>query len=184
MKRVVTIAAASLVLAACEEVSTGPATTGPPGPPPPGGYMGLPPQTTFDAADFAWSTAPGSASLSGALAYRRGPVRYLCQGEDVLLIPETAWSRRRMIILYGSASAAAIPVSIVRARQPSAPSGDYARYVRRATCDSDNHFAFQGLPAGPWYVATVAKPADGQGEPIAITRRVELQSGQRTVTLS
>ncbi len=88
-----------------------------------------------------------------------------------------------MIILYGSATTAAIPVSIVRARQPSAPSGDYARYVRRTTCDAGNRFAFQDLPAGGWFVVTVGRAADGSGEPVAVTRRVDLQAGSRQITL-
>ena len=47
----------------------------------------------------------------------------------MVLTPETLWSRRRMTILYGSPSSAAVPVATVRARTPSAPSGDYAAFV-------------------------------------------------------
>jgi hypothetical protein len=144
----------------------------------------VPPPSVFNAQEFAWSTAPGNGSIAGTFAFRRGPVRYICQGEDVLLIPETPWSRRRMLILYGSASAAAIPVSIVRARSPSAPTGDYARYVRRTTCDADNRFAFEGLPVGAWFVVTVGRPAEGPGEPIAVTHRVEMGGGPHTVALN
>ncbi|HSZ50882.1 MAG TPA: hypothetical protein VK801_04865 [Caulobacteraceae bacterium] len=180
MKRVVMAATAALLLAACEETPMGPEAPTP-GPPP--SNYGVPPPSAFNAQEFAWSIEHGSGSITGTFGYHRGPTHYICQGEDVLLIPETPWSRRRMIILYGSASAAAIPVSIVRARSPSAPSGDYARYVRRTTCDADNHFAFDGLPVGPWYVVTVGRAADGSGEPIAVTRRVEIGSGPRNVAL-
>ncbi|MBV8681301.1 MAG: hypothetical protein JO111_00400 [Caulobacteraceae bacterium] len=182
MKGVVMAVAASLVLAACEETPMGPEAT-PTGPPPPSSYGAVPPASAFNPQDFAWSAERGSGSIAGTFGYRRGPVRFICQGEDVLLIPETPWSRRRMIILYGSATAAAIPVSIVRARSPSAPTGDYARYVRRTTCDADNHFQFDDLPMGPWYVVTVGRPSQGGGEPIAVTRRVEISGGQRTVAL-
>ena len=89
-----------------------------------------------------------------------------------------------MIILYGSATAASVPASIVRARIPSAPTGDYARFVRRTTCDADSHFTFSNLPDGAWYVITVAKSTDGQGEPMALTRRVETHGGSKTVTLN
>lgn len=89
-----------------------------------------------------------------------------------------------MVILYGSAISAAVPVSIVRARTPTAGAGDYARYVRRTTCDAADRFSFQGLPDGAWYVITIGKPMDGEGEPLAITRRVEIRAGVRTVTLS
>jgi hypothetical protein len=89
-----------------------------------------------------------------------------------------------MIILYGSANAAAAPVSIVRARTPSAGAGDYARFVRRTTCDESNHFSFHDLPDGAWYVITVGKPIDGPGEPVAVTRRVETHGGASSSVLS
>ena len=89
-----------------------------------------------------------------------------------------------MIILYGSANAAAAPVSIVRARTPSAGAADYARFVRRTTCDSTDHFSFAGLPDGAWFVITIAKAADGSTEPMAVTRRVETHGGVAMVTLS
>ncbi len=182
MMRVVTLVATSLVLVACADVPMGAAPTSgsPPGP----GYGALPPASTFNNQDFAWSVSTGPGSLFGVFTYHRGQQRFVCRGDDVLLIPETAWSRRRMIILYGSATAAAIPVSIVRARTPSAPTGDYARYVRKTTCDNDNRFAFNNLPSGPWFVVTIGKAVDGQGEPVAVTRRVDLQGGSQTITLN
>jgi hypothetical protein len=181
MKRLVLLAAALIGLASCEEAPLGPVGLGGPSP---SADQGLPPAAPFDPRDFAWSTAPGQDTLIGALAYRRSGLPYGCEGEDVLLIPDAPWSRRRMIILYGAANGAAVPVSIVRARTPSAPPGDYARFVRRTTCDAQGRFAFQGLPDGVWYVVTVAKPLDVAGEAMAITRRIELHGGSRSVTLS
>ena len=138
----------------------------------------------FDPRDFAWSAAPGTGSISGVLTYHRGTQRYSCQGSDVLLTPETPWSRRRMIILYGSATSAAAPVSIVRARTPSAGAGDYARFVRRTTCDEASRFSFHGLPDGSWFVITLGKPLDGVGEPMALTRRVETHGGDSPAPIS
>ena len=137
----------------------------------------------FQPSDFAWSTRAGGSSISGVLAYRGGNGRFTCEGGDVILTPETGWSRRRMVILYGSATAAAVPVSIVRARTPGAPAGDYARFVRKAICDGANRFRFDSLPEGSWFVITIAKPVDGQGETVAVTRRVETRGGPRSVTL-
>jgi hypothetical protein len=177
MQRTSFLAIFAVALSSCAE---GPTGFGPP----PTAYEPMPPAVAFDSRDFAWSTSTGSGSISGTLAYREGGARYSCQGGDVLLTPETAWSRRRMIILYGSALAAAAPVSIVRARTPSAGTGDYARFVRRTTCDSANHFTFAGLPDGRWFVITVGKPVDRPGEPMAVTRRVETHGGGVSVTLS
>jgi hypothetical protein len=179
MKPLVIVALVSLGVAACQETPLGPEA-----PSPTPAYGPSPPAAAFDARDFAWSQGAGPSSIAGVLAYRRDGVRYVCAGEDVLLIPETPWSRRRMVILYGSATAAALPASIVRARQPSAPTADFARFVRRTGCDTANHFVFQDLPNGSWFVVTIAKPQSGGGEPFALTRRVELQGGGRNVTLS
>lgn len=180
MKRLALLALAATTLAACAEQPLSPLGP-PPGPPPlytPGSG------SVFRAHDFAWSAQPGDGSILGTLAYRAGGLRYSCQGGDVILTPETAWTRRRMVILYGSPAAAAVPLEIVRARTPSAPSGDYARYAKKTTCDGANHFSFGGLPDGGWFVITLARPVDGPGEPIAVMRRVETRGGQRNVTLN
>ncbi|HEV2363263.1 MAG TPA: hypothetical protein VGS12_03590 [Caulobacteraceae bacterium] len=171
------IAALMLALAACTET---PEELAPPGPPPPAAY----PPSEFRAQDFAWSAEPGSASIEGDLAFRAGGVRYSCSGGDVILTPETPWSRRRMTILYGSASAADVAVSVVRAREPSGPRADYARYVKKATCDDQDHFSFEGLPAGGWFVITLAKPVNGPGEAVAVMRRVETRRSVRYITLN
>jgi hypothetical protein len=177
------VALAALAAAGCADEQLGfGGLTEPPPPPSLPSYESQSPMT-FQARDFAWSAHPGPASIFGAMAYHIGAAHYSCQGGDVLLTPETAWSRRRMVILYGSAISAAVPVSIVRARTPSAPSGDYARYVRKTTCDDSNHFSFENLPSGAWFVITIAKPMDGPGEDVAVTRRVETRGGPRSVTL-
>ncbi len=182
MKRFASLASvviACAALAACADQSMAP--MGPVAPEGPAASYGAP--GPFQPSDFSWSIRRGGSSIEGVLAYRGHGGRYTCEGGDVILTPETSWSRRRMIILYGSANAAAVPVSIVRARTPGAPAGDYARFVRKTTCDATNHFSFQGLPEGSWFVITVAKPADGQNETMAVTRRVETRGGPRSVTL-
>lgn len=179
MQRVAILALSALALASCAE---GPLEVGGPQP---ATYEPMPSSgAVFDARDFAWSTAVGSGAITGTFMFHRGGTHYSCEGGDVLLTPETAWSRRRMVILYGSANAAAAPVSIVRARTPSAGAGDYARFVRRTKCDAGNRFSFSGLPDGAWYVITVGKPIDGAGEPVAVTRRVETHGGSVMAILS
>jgi hypothetical protein len=182
MKRILLILLAGASLAACA-TTEGP-TGGPPPPPTPPPGESPPSAAVFRAQDFAWSTVPGRAALTGTLGYHVGQTRYTCQGTDVVLTPETPWSRRRITVLYGSPNNAAVPVETVRARTPSAPSGDYAVFVRKATCDGQNHFAFTGLPDGTWFVITVAKPADGTGAPVAVMRRVETRGGAKVVLLN
>lgn len=181
MKRALLIALAASSLAAC--ATEGPGGGVPPPPSPPPGEQ-PPSASVFRPQDFAWSTVPGHGSLQGTVGYHAGPVRYSCQGGDVVLLPETLWTRRRMTILYGSPISAAVPVSAVRARTPSAPTGDYASFARHAPCDSTNHFNFGGLPDGSWFVITLGKPVGSPGEPVAVMRRVETHGGPKAVLLN
>jgi hypothetical protein len=148
------------------------------GPPPPGGVG--PGPSTFRAEDFAWSTEAGRGGISGHVAYRDGKTRYSCAHATVILTPETPWTRHRMQVLYRSTESAAESAEAVRARTPSAPSGDYSAYVRRTTCDTASHFAFTGLPDGAWYAITIAKPVSGEGEGVALMKRVTTHAGRMT----
>jgi hypothetical protein len=153
------------------------------GPPPPEPAPPYSPNATFSAADFAWSQKAGANIIAGRVAYRQGPVRYSCAGASVVLTPETAWSRRRMAVLYGSTERAALPTDEVRARTASAPAGDAAPFVKRTTCDEADQFAFGGLADGAWYAITIARPyGDPKGESIALMRRVVVRGG-RTVAV-
>lgn len=173
--RILTLAALVAALAGCAP------SLGPPPPGRPRATPAPPPATAFRPQDFAWSTAAGTGRVEGRLVYRQGQTRYTCAGAGVVLTPETLWSRRRMTILYNSPERAALPAAEVRARTPSAPSGDYSAFVKRTVCDSNSRFSFSGLANGAWYVITVAKPAGGAaGTDIAIMRRVEIRGG-RTV---
>ncbi len=141
-----------------------------------------PPQgdATFRPTDFAWSQAPGRNSLAGALSHG-GTVRYTCAGATVVLTPETPWAARRMQVLYKSNERAALPVADVRSRQDQAPPGDSNPYVRRATCDEVDQFAFRNLPDGAWYVVTLAKPVNApNAASLAIMRRVTTRGGRVT----
>ena len=168
--RLLSASAALLLVAACAP------TLGPPPPPPPGG--GPATAGVFRAEDFSWSAVPGSGRVDGRLTYKAGQTRYSCTGAGVVLTPETPWTRRLMSILYTSADRAALPADEVRARTPSAPSGDYSAFVKRAVCDANSAFSFSGLANGAWYVITVAKPVSGPGPDIAVMRRVEVRGGR------
>jgi hypothetical protein len=170
-----------LALAALAACNTGP-EMGPPAPRP--AYAPPPPPPPpsaggFHDSDFAWSTASGTGQIVGALSYKGAAARYTCQ--DVVLTPETPWSRNRMRMLYLSTTASAVPVDDVRARTP-AETNDYAKYARRAACNAAGHFSFTGLPDGGWYVITVAAPVGG-GERIAVMRRVETHGDTVRVVL-
>lgn len=157
------------------------------GPPPPGGSVSRPPPRSSRcrswaeaAADFAWSQRTGNNIIAGRVAYRQGATRYTCAGAAVVLTPETRWSARRMAALYGSTDRAALPADEVRARTPNAPAGDAGPFVKRTTCDDADQFAFGSLPDGAWYAITVARPAAGSGQTVALMKRVVVRGGRTT----
>lgn len=158
-----------LALAACAT------TEGPPGGPRPT----VPQTAAYNAADFAWSKAPGHGRITGQLSYKSGGVAFVCSGAPVLLTPETRWVAARMQVLYQSTSHAALAADEVRRRTPPERSQDYSGFVRRATCDEAGRFVFTGLPDGAWYLITVARPPAGvAGRETAIMRRVALHNAQ------
>ena len=136
----------------------------------------------FSAAEFAWSQRAGANIIAGKVAYRQGTVRYTCAGSAVVLTPETAWSSRRMAVLYGATDRAALPSDEVRARTPRAPPGDAGPFVKRTTCDDADQFAFGSLPDGAWYAITVVKPVGVTAPSMALMKRVAVRGG-KTVAL-
>lgn len=151
-----------------------------PGGPTPGASVAPAASAAFKATDFAWSQAPGKGGIDGQLTYNPAGQAFTCASSAVVLTPETPWVKRRMMILYNSEQSAALPAAEVRGRTPPERSQDYSAFVRRTTCDAQNHFAFSGLPDGAWFVITVAKPVapGATGRDVAIMRRVTLRNGQ------
>lgn len=133
----------------------------------------------FRTADFAWSKQVGRGRIDGQLVYAAGKQAYTCANSTVVLTPETPWVSRRMMILYNSEKAATLPADEVRSRTPPERSQDYSAFARRTTCDATEHFSFQALPDGTWFVITVAKPTvAGAGRDMAIMRRVTIRNGE------
>jgi hypothetical protein len=131
--------------------------------------------TAFNAADFAWSSANGTAGVDGRINYAQNGMRYTCTG-SVALTPVTPYTRARFRNLYGSIDKAALPESVVRARTVADPNADYRSYVRSSTC-SDNRFQFNNLPAGEWFVIAPVS-ADGD-ERVVMMQRVRTRAGAR-----
>ena len=164
------VIAASL-LAAC--ATTAPPPRAPVAPPPP------PPPPT-PAEEFSWSTGRGANSIGVVIAYRPSAAEtWSCAGQAVALMPETSYSRGRMIALYGSADRALQTVAQVRARSAANPGPDYSQFVRSTACDAQDNFGFAALPDGAYFIIArvrQTRPANGGGE-MVIMQRVELQGG-------
>jgi len=174
-RRALTIAlaaAGAALLAACQTAPIAPPPYRPPPPPPP-------PPTP--AEEFAWSTARGANNLTVQLSFQAAPgQQWSCAGFAEALMPETSYSRGRMMALYGSAERAVQTVAQVRTRSAANPGADYGQFVKTAQCDAQDNFTFTDLPDGAYYVIARVKqvrPAGQAGE-MVIMQRVELSRGQ------
>ena len=160
-----------LALAGCASTPLDHPPSPPPPPPPPAAVQsGIIIQTPFRAEDFAWSTAPGTARIHGMSAPAQS-----CAGNAVALTPDTPYSRERIGRLYGSTEYAVVPTDIVRAKVISNDNPAMRGYVRGARCDTTGVFAFDGLPAGSFFV--IAEVGDATG-PKVVMRRVTADTGR------
>jgi hypothetical protein len=162
--------ASILALAGCAETPGGALAPPPLAPPPPPPAAGITITTPFNADDFAWSTAPGAAHIRGLTAPGQS-----CAGNAVALTPDTPYSRERIAKLYGATEYAVIPTAVVRAKVIANDNPAMRGYVRSARCDSRGAFAFDGIPAGSFFIiAEVGDP----GGPKVVMRRVTTVSGR------
>jgi len=159
-----------LALAACETVPP------PPPPPPP---APPPSASVFRSSDFAWSAIPGPNRIDGRVVYRQGATTFTCP--RAALIPETPFTARRMITLYGSPVGAIVPLAEVQKRTTPAPP-EMDSFVRAAACDAQGRFSFSNLPDGSWFVITIGQPTGGStAAPMALMRRVLTRGGRAVV---
>lgn len=159
---------AGLLLAGCQ---TGPSAPWGPVPPPPP----PPPRNEFE-----WSAANGPNIIEGEAVWRHGHQAFSCAGQSVGLTPETPYTRKRMVELYGSDEAAIRTVAEVRARSAVAPTRDYRAYVRSTECDSRGRFVFRDLPDGGWFVIARVISKSGASE---VAMRLTHVSGGGTHTV-
>jgi hypothetical protein len=164
--------ASILALAGCAETPIGPPPPLAPSmpPPPPAAPPGIVITTPFAAADFAWSTAPGTAAIRGLTAPGQS-----CAGNAVALTPDTPYSRERIGKLYGNTEYAMIPTPLVRAKVIVNDNPAMRGYVRGARCDSNGMFTFDKLPAGSFFI--IAEVGDPSG-PKVVMRRVTTVAGR------
>jgi hypothetical protein len=101
--------------------------------------------TNFAMTEHDAFMRAGTSIVEGQAFLRQqggGVVR--CAGEEVMLVPATAYFRE----YTGIVRAGGIPKDIERLRSL------HQGAVRRATCDADGKFRFEKLPAGKWIVST------------------------------
>ena len=107
----------------------------------------------FDPNEVSWIFQGGNNTISGEAFLRTigGEVR-TCAGLDVILIPVSRYSTKRIQVLYGNTNAGYIPLFSGKriVFKPDPPL--YYKYMKKAKCDASGHFKFTNLPDGEYYI--------------------------------
>jgi hypothetical protein len=140
-------------------------------------------KTPFNENDFAAAQAPGANALQGmaSMVSGDGLVR-TCAGQEVVLVPDIAYTRERMPYLYGSLDGGYLP-----ARLPlihfRGETYRYGEMVRKTYCDVEGRFRFSRAPDGDYFVIAEVMwrdPGDSLSEPPRggrIMKPVRLEGG-------
>ena len=135
----------------------------------------------FDADEIRRGLEPGPLSLSGAAFLRqKGGGVVTCAGATVFLTPVTAYTKERMLAIYGSSGTTKF-ASVNERRVRFIPDDvvELEAVARKERCDAQGNFQFSGLRPGSYYVSTVVLWSVGynhQGG--AVMERVDLESGK------
>ena len=119
--------------------------------------------TPFNEGEFSGYDDRGSSSISGEAYYRMGGSVVLAAGSEVVLVPDTAYTRE----LWEPARSGRY--SGVANFDPR-----YFKYRRATFADGNGYFRFTGLPAGSYIVQTQV-PAIDEGKAIFLHRRVTVE---------
>ena len=150
-----------------------------PTPPAPPAQMTAP----FNAADVAWSLAPGTATVEGRAAVPAGgSAAHTCAGSEAQLVPAGIYATEMMRMVFGNDTRGYVTLAS-SPRYPTNIPADFPRSIRRVGCDADGRFRFEGVPAGRWYVFSNVIWRSGGGETApeggALMQRVEVAQGAR-----
>lgn len=132
--------------------------------------------TSFDPNAAAFINQKGKATVTGQAFLRRndGVVVYAA-GSEVTLIPQTYYSRERMVQIYGSGHFSAFGKSFKN------DDPQYLAYTRHTVADGEGKFTFDQVADGSYYITTTVVWMAGyyrQGG--ALMALAEVKGGQPT----
>ena len=133
----------------------------------------------FDANEARRLTSPGVNAIKGSGLMRQvGGGTVTCAGRDVLLVPATAYAKRRFDAIYGpDASRGYQPASRRYVFSPEPP--EYRALTHRTTCDAQGFFAFDKVADGDFYAVTLIVWQVGPNQQGgAMMRRVKVFGGE------
>ena len=105
--------------------------------------------SSFDAGEAAYVHVAGDNVIRGQMFMRRQDGLVLtCAGGEMLLVPQTRYSRERIGHLHGGTDGDGLHQGV----KLEAPDPRYKEYMRRSTCNAQGDFSFNGLSDGRYFV--------------------------------
>lgn len=169
-KQFAIIAALLLVLTGCTSPKTIPFST----------------TTKFDSTKAKAMLGEGENSLRGSVVMKKrdGSV-VTCAGNEVKLVPSTAYTDERMFALYGNIEAGFNPAYWGEKKlKVKKEIPEYHQIFKQTTCDAQGFFKFNNLVDGSFYVISTVTWEEGSGIQIRIIdggtlmQRVTLKGGE------
>jgi hypothetical protein len=134
----------------------------------------------FDANEAAFVLKQGTATIRGhAFVINNLGRAQNVVGQNVFLVPQTAYSRQRVEAIFESGK------SIQSREAPDIPSDpDYLKYTRRWKTDSDGRFLFDNVAPGAYFVVTQMSwkkddPPDPDADPETALRKAVRKAFQK-----
>lgn len=109
--------------------------------------------SAFDAQEAAYIHQTGEGAVEGRIFVRLWSGQEVpCTGKPVLLVPQTALSRKRIAHLYGTAREAGLRRHVRDAVKLEEPDPEYWDYMRQVPCEGAGAFRFAGVADGDYFV--------------------------------
>lgn len=112
--------------------------------------------TTFNEEEAIALLKEGKNTIKGsALMRQNNGGTVTCAGNNVHLVPGTAYASERMQALYRNTSRGYLPVRTKQTQSPFANNDpNYTKHVRKTVCDAQGYFKFDKLADGDFFVTT------------------------------
>ena len=136
-------------------------------------------KTPFNPQEASYILQPGEGSIKGRAAVTQNGQVLIAIGQEVQLIPITAYAIERMQAIYGNSNIQRENINIIFTN----PDPNYEAYKRRTRADFQGNFEFNNVPDGNYYVATAVLKGGGSTDFIAIRKRVSVIGGNEQMVL-
>jgi len=133
----------------------------------------------FDTKEASIINKTGNNAITGsALIKRNDGQTVTCSGEEVTLLPYTAYTSARIGAIYGNNSKG---MSRAPKREFIPDPAEYMTMRKNTTCNAQGFFSFKNLADGEYFVVTVVKwTVDYSVQGGALMRRVAVKGGETT----